>query len=75
VEHLLAKGPRKPMVAYVAGRYAPKEKRMGHAGAIILGSYGTAESKIRSFEGAGIPVASRPADVPLKLREMVAAKG
>lgn len=71
VEHLSKNGNRKPMVAYVAGRYAPKEKKMGHAGAIILGSYGTAESKIKTFEGAGIPVALRPAEIPVKLGQVL----
>ncbi len=71
VEYIVSTKHPKPVVAYVAGRYAPKEKKMGHAGAIILGSYGTAESKIKAFEGAGIPVALRPADIPLRLREVL----
>lgn len=57
----------KPMVAYVAGRAAPKEKRMGHAGAIVMGTYGSAESKISMFNKANIPVAKRPAEVPILL--------
>jgi succinyl-CoA synthetase alpha subunit len=55
---------RKPVVAYVAGRHAPREKRMGHAGAIIYGSYGTAESKIQSFTSAGVGVAKTPSEIP-----------
>lgn len=57
----------KPVVAYIAGRSAPKEKRMGHAGAIIYGSFGSAESKINMFAKADIPVAKRPAEVPTLL--------
>jgi succinyl-CoA synthetase alpha subunit len=54
----------KPVIAYIAGRAAPKEKRMGHAGAIVYGNYGSAESKFKKFEKAGVPVAKRPAEVP-----------
>ena len=58
---------KKPVVAYIAGRKAPKEKRMGHAGAIIMGNYGSAESKIAMFSKANIPVAKRPIEVPILL--------
>jgi succinyl-CoA synthetase alpha subunit len=54
----------KAVVAYIAGRSAPKEKRMGHAGAIIYGNYGSAESKISKYAKADIPVAKRPAEIP-----------
>ena len=57
----------KPAVAYIAGRAAPKEKRMGHAGAIVMGTYGSAESKITMFNKANIPVAKRPTEVPILL--------
>lgn len=60
-------GFSKPTVAYIAGRTAPKEKRMGHAGAIVMGTYGSAESKISMFNKANIPVAKRPAEVPVLL--------
>jgi len=51
-------------VAYVAGRTAPPGKRMGHAGAIIQGNRGTAESKVKAFEEAGVPVAEYPVGIP-----------
>jgi succinyl-CoA synthetase alpha subunit len=58
---------KKAVVAYIAGRSAPKEKRMGHAGAIVYGNYGSADSKFSKFAAAGIPVAKRPAEVPILL--------
>lgn len=56
-------GLGKPAVAYVAGRTAPPGKRMGHAGAIISMGVGTAESKVKAFQAASVPVADRPSDV------------
>jgi succinyl-CoA synthetase alpha subunit len=53
----------KPVVGFIAGQTAPKGRRMGHAGAIISGSSGTAEEKLASFEAAGIGVMRRPVDV------------
>jgi len=58
----------KPVVGYVAGLTAPKGRRMGHAGAIISGSSGTAEEKLAAFEAAGIGVMRRPVDVVEQLR-------
>jgi succinyl-CoA synthetase alpha subunit len=52
-------------VAYIAGRSAPKEKKMGHAGAIVYGKYGSSESKYESFSRLNIPVAKNPAELPL----------
>jgi succinyl-CoA synthetase alpha subunit len=59
----------KPVVGFIAGQTAPKGRRMGHAGAIISGSSGTAEEKVAAFEGAGIGVMRRPVDVVPLLRE------
>jgi len=66
-QKIIDSGFNKPTVAYIAGRSAPKEKKMGHAGAIVMGTYGSAESKISMFNKANIPVAKRPAEVPVLL--------
>lgn len=58
----------KRVVAFIAGRNAPPEKRMGHAGAVILQGKGTAESKVKAFEEAGVKVADRPSDIPELLK-------
>ncbi|MBA7615784.1 Succinate--CoA ligase [ADP-forming] subunit alpha [subsurface metagenome] len=58
----------KPVVAYIAGRLAPPGKRMGHAGAIIMGKTGTASSKIEAFTKAGVPVAEKPSDITRLLK-------
>lgn len=62
-EFVSTEGYTKPIVAFVAGRTAPPGKRMGHAGAIIMGRSGTAQSKIEAFEEAGVSVAEKPGDV------------
>jgi len=54
---------KKPVVGFIAGQTAPKGRRMGHAGAIISGSSGTAEEKMQAFAAAGIAVMKRPVDV------------
>jgi succinyl-CoA synthetase alpha subunit len=59
----------KPVVGFIAGQTAPPGRRMGHAGAIISGSAGTAEEKIQTFEENGIGIAQRPMDVVGLIRE------
>ena len=59
----------KPAVGFIAGQTAPPGRRMGHAGAIISGSSGTASEKMQALEAAGIGVMQRPADVVSLLRE------
>ena len=53
----------KPVIGFIAGQTAPKGRRMGHAGAIISGSSGTAEEKLASFAAAGMGIMKRPVDV------------
>ena len=57
----------KPVVAFIGGRSAPEGKRMGHAGAIISGTGGTAAAKIAAFESVNVPVAESPAEIPALL--------
>jgi succinyl-CoA synthetase alpha subunit len=55
---------RKPVAAFISGRTAPPEKRMGHAGAIVSGGRGTAEAKVKAMNTAHVPVADRPDEIP-----------
>ena len=54
---------RKPVYAFVAGRTAPEGKKMGHAGALVEKGVGTAASKLKAFEAAGVKVATFPTDI------------
>ncbi|MGI0040428.1 MAG: succinate--CoA ligase subunit alpha [Nitrosopumilaceae archaeon] len=73
-QHIIDTKFDKPVVAYIAGRAAPKEKKMGHAGAIIYGTYGSAESKVSMYAKANVPVAKRPAEVAMLLAGKLGGK-
>ncbi len=68
-----AKQLKKPMVAFIAGQTAPPGKRMGHAGAIISGGMGTAESKMKAMQEANIEVVSSPAEIGQKMKAILTA--
>lgn len=61
----------KPIVAYIAGKSAPEGKRMGHAGAIISGEFGSAKGKIKALKKAGAIIADLPWDVPRLIKENI----
>jgi succinyl-CoA synthetase alpha subunit len=61
----------KPVIAFIAGRSAPPGKRMGHAGAIVMGKAGTAENKIEAFKNAGVKVAEKPNDAAELLAKLI----
>jgi len=70
-----AKGMRKPVVAFIAGRAAPPGKKMGHAGAIVTGSRGSYASKRNALENAGVAVADTPAEIAEAVVRRLAAGG
>jgi len=70
-KHISEEAYPKPVVAFIAGRSAPPGKRMGHAGAIVMGKAGTAENKIEVFRKAGVKVAEKPNDVAELLAKLV----
>jgi len=72
-EYIVKKEYPKPVVAFIAGRSAPPGKRMGHAGAIVMGKAGTAESKIEAFREADVEVAEKPSDIARLLASHLSA--
>ncbi|MFX0046962.1 MAG: succinate--CoA ligase subunit alpha [Candidatus Hermodarchaeota archaeon] len=67
----IKKNDSKPIIAYIAGKSAPEGKRMGHAGAIISGDFGTARGKIQALKAAGVLIAESPWDVPNLIKDII----
>jgi len=70
----ISKHVTKPVVAYVAGFTAPEGKTMGHAGAIVSGSAGTAQAKKEAFEAVGVKVGKTPSETAQLMREIIQGK-
>jgi succinyl-CoA synthetase alpha subunit len=62
---------KKPIITFIAGKYAPKNKKMGHADAIISGGKGTFTSKIDALKAAGVRIAELPERIPGLVRDAI----
>ena len=71
----IAERMTKPVVAYIAGVTAPPGRKMGHAGAIISGSSGTAQAKMEALGAAGVSVAQNPTEAGVRMVEVVKELG
>lgn len=67
----ISKNISKPVVGYIAGTTAPRGKKMGHAGAIIEGESGTAASKIKALENAGVHIAKKPSEIAEIIKDVL----
>ena len=65
---------KKPVFAFIAGRMAPKEKRMGHAGAIIAGGKGTADEKFAVLRAAGVTIIESPAEIGRTVQQALSTR-
>jgi len=70
-EYVYENGFSKPIIAFIAGRTAPPGRRMGHAGAIIIGDKGTVESKLKYFRKADISVVEKVSEIPILISQLI----
>lgn len=66
----IASNLTKPVIGFIAGQAAPSDKRMGHAGAIIEGGVGSAESKVAALKNAGVQIARYPDEIPQLIKRL-----